>query len=50
MNIKHQQEIEKIKLKQQEGAIDADGDAVYNQDYVIKMLEKYDQEQAEEAQ
>ena len=50
MNIKHQQEIEKIKLKQQDNVVDADGDSVYNQDYVIKMLEKYDQEQAEESQ
>lgn len=50
MNIKHQQEIEKIKLKQQDNIVDADGDSVYNQDYVIKMLEKYDQEQAEESQ
>jgi len=40
MELKHKQDMEKLKLKQDDNTIDAtDGTTIYNQDWVLKMLD-----------
>lgn len=39
MELKHQQDLEKLRMKQDQDVIDATNDStIYNQDWVIKML------------
>ena len=48
MELKHKQDIEKLKLKQDNDTIDAtDGTTIYNQDWVLKMLDENQAEQPE---